>query len=182
MITRNGWPNIHFFFRPIAIVASQRHLFFLRPGNRILPVRPVKWQAGYLIDLPRVETPQIDAKTIRMRSRDIKRLDAALAAEQMAGGPGIKAVFGERLFPAEQGEILGLDDQVLITGQRAYRAIAIEDFEFRRRPDDKTDGATMATTAIFNLFGRIDQDRSQFALTPPAVLPRLPSRAACCPA
>ena len=75
-----------------------------------------------------VQATPVYTPAIRVRARLIKTLDAAMPAKEMLGSARPKAIGGEHIRAAVQREIRVRHDQMQITGARAHRAIAVEEF------------------------------------------------------
>ena len=86
-------------------------------GSRGSPNRDTRWVEAF-------QAEYVDAEIFRSDSLTVERINAARLAEEMARGHGVKAVFGERVFPGEQFEpaFVNFDHQRILAA--ANRAIA----------------------------------------------------------
>ena len=99
------------------------------------------------IDLIRhIDTSQVHAERLRMRAWNIKRFDAAMFTEQVACNAGMKSVFMQALFTANQSEPACRNNQVQVSRFMANWTITPVHGNFAG--DDNRDfyPATMAST------------------------------------
>jgi len=82
----------------------------------VAPIAPIKVYDIYIDAIRQIETVQVDAKTVGVRTGDVKRLDSAGATEQVPGNTGMKAIFDEPVPALQQPEPVGRDNQVQVTG------------------------------------------------------------------
>src|SRR5262245_13097956 len=82
-----------------------------------------------------------------MGARDVEGVDPADLAERVLRHAGVEAVGGERLRPAQQGEVIARHDQMQIGLFGADRAVAVHRLVALHR-DAEADGAAVATAFV----------------------------------
>src|ERR1700690_1183348 len=102
-----------------------------------------------------VETARIDAESVGVRTRHVKRLDAAGRAKQMFRGMRVEAVSRQRIAAGGEFEALGRNDEVQKAGFAANRAVAVIDRQYRRGDDFESDAAAVAATLVCNHRGHV---------------------------
>ena len=124
------------FFRDRALQTS--------PG--FFPVPAVKFSDPRLQPVFGIETMEIDAPAIGMRSWLVKAFYATVPAKQMFRLPAAKSVTGQITLAFDQGKLPMRRDQMQKTGARANRAVAVEQFGRCFYFGFETDSAAMAAT------------------------------------
>jgi hypothetical protein len=114
----------------------------------LFPIRAIK-----LLDLNGLkpvglQAPHVDAESIGIGARHVKRLDPANAAKQVLRNAGIEPVIGQLILPLDEVESRSRDDQMQETGFGADRTIASLGQDPNRGIDLKSNGATVATPAM----------------------------------
>jgi len=74
-----------------------------------------------------VEAANVDAELVRVRSRHIEGVNAAMAAECVLGGQRVELVGGELVLAAQQLKMFRRDDEMQKTFFGADRTVALED-------------------------------------------------------
>jgi hypothetical protein len=95
-----------------------------------------------------IEAMHVDVEAVRVRTRHVEALDAAMTAEAMLRGARIERVFAQRAGAGEQAEAHRRDDQVQEAAHAADRTIAVERGDRRRCIDLETHAAAMAPAAM----------------------------------
>src|SRR5215471_7048414 len=90
-----------------------------------------------------VETAGIHRDPVRLRTRNIKRVHAAMRAERMLRDTGLECVDGQRILALQQLEILDRHWQMQNALLGAYRAVALRQ-EVQIDPCPETHSAAMA--------------------------------------
>jgi hypothetical protein len=134
----------------------------------VLPILAVKRGHRNFFDCSRFQTAHVNAVTVWMRSRNIKRFDATSCTKHMLGDPGVECVNGERFGTLDKNEPRFRHDQMEKPALAADRTVAFDRFDRSRSFDLESDTAAMAATAVFD----------QVNLEACAVMPPLPS--VCC--
>ena len=140
-----------------------------RDGTQHLEIRPVGWllimrsPASRKLCFPvaaidssnrharnriGVYAVDVDAETIGMRTRHIKRFDATDRTEQMLRRCGVECVGSERVLARQEFEVLSRDDQVSETGLAADGAVALEYLQGRWSHDLEANPAAVAATRV----------------------------------
>lgn len=90
-------------------------------------VRPIAAIELAAVDFQPFETIQashVQAESIRVGSRNVERLDAAMAAEQVLRGIRFEPVCAQSALPRQQFKPAGRNDQVLEAAHPAHRTVA----------------------------------------------------------
>ena len=74
-----------------------------------------------------VEAANVDAELVRVRSRHIEGVNAAMAAECVLGGQRVELVGGELVLAAQQLKMFRRDDEMQKTFFGADRTVALDD-------------------------------------------------------
>ena len=114
----------------------------------IFPVPAIERRYSDLRGIDAIETPKIDAVPIRVGARNIKRLDAAAAAEQMSRSPRIEAVLRQLFCALYQPEPGRRHNQMQKPREFADRTVALVDFHRHGCVNLETDRATMTPAFI----------------------------------
>ena len=91
-----------------------------------------------------VEAMIVDAPAIRMGSRLVEALDAAMAAKQVIRLAAAKPVAGQRIRALQQREVILRYDQMNKPCPGANRAVAVEQFRRWSHLRPKADSAAVA--------------------------------------
>ena len=127
----------------------------------LLPVRAIEGFCRQRANCLRVQTVGIDAYAVWVRTRNIKGLDAAMAAKKMPCNARIKRIGRNRVLTAKQLEFVFADDQVQVATHAANTAIASRCRYLSRCFDLKSNFATVAAPlmcrhcAAFSFFCQI---------------------------
>src|SRR6516162_216999 len=74
-----------------------------------------------------VEAANVDAELVRVRSRHIEGVNAAMAAECVLGGQRVELVGGELVLAAQQLKMFRRDDEMQKNFFGADRTVALDD-------------------------------------------------------
>src|SRR5207237_9228710 len=96
-----------------------------------------------------VETTRVDRDPVRLRTRDIKGVHAAMRAEGVLRHPGPEGVDGQCILATQQFEILDHYRQVKDSFLRADRTVALKQ---QIQVDPRPEAHLAAMTAAFMLF------------------------------
>jgi hypothetical protein len=78
----------------------------------LLPIPPIKVFFDNFHFRRNLQTPEIYTETVGIRSGDIKRLDAALSAEEVFGHTAVEAIFSQVIPAPQQTKLVSRHDQV----------------------------------------------------------------------
>src|SRR6516165_6273184 len=90
-------------------------------------MRPVERIRPDLCQVDVVEAANVDAELVRVRSRHIEGVNAAMAAECVLGGQRVELVGGELVLAAQQLKMFRRDDEMQKTFFGADRTVALDD-------------------------------------------------------
>lgn len=116
--------------------------------NILFPVFAVKWHDSQRIYCIFDQAVGVNADSIGMRPRHVKRLDAAVPTKIMLGDATIEPVSLERVFPAHQVEILFRNNDVQVTAHATDTAIALISLYVRGRLHFKRYATTVTSTPM----------------------------------
>src|SRR5215470_6427302 len=110
-----------------------------------LPMLAVESGDRNFLDRRNLQAAHVDTVAVRIRSRNIKRFDAAHPAKQVLGDPRVKRIRRETFRPLKQNKPRFGNDEMKIAGPAANRAVAFRGLDFLRGFDFELHATTMAT-------------------------------------
>ena len=114
----------------------------------IFPVSTIERFNCHRIDAAGIKASNIDTVAVRIRARNIERLDATISTEKMFGDACVELIGRDFVIAANEREIVFAHNQVYVTAHAADTAIALVDLEICRGVDFKSDAATVATAFV----------------------------------
>jgi hypothetical protein len=120
----------------------------LQLDHMLFPILSIKRLDGVLHIIRRIETPEIDAKSIWVGSGYIKRLYTANLAEMMLRNTGAECIGGEACPASQQTKFFRWNDQVKKSRLAANRAIALREHWILGKFHLKPDRAAVATARL----------------------------------
>ncbi len=115
----------------------------------LFPVQPVERPDFNRFHHAGIETTHVDTITVRIRARNVKRLDATNFAKQVPCHSGVKAILDQKLLTAQEGKLILCNDEVEKSALAANGAVAFERFDFGGRQNRKPHPAAMAPAGVF---------------------------------
>ncbi len=123
--------------------------------NILFPVFAVKWRNSQRVYCISDQAVDVNANAIGMRTWHVERLDAAMLTEIMLSDTAIEPVGLERVFPAQQLEIVFRHDHVQVTAHSTNTAIALIGLDIRSRSHFKRYATTVTSTSMRRHFGSL---------------------------
>ena len=114
----------------------------------IFPVAPVECINSHRIDASGIQTSNIDTVAVRIRARNIERLDATTAAEEMLGNSRVELIGGNVILTADEREIIFSYNQMQVSAHTANTAIALIDLENSWCLDFEFDAAAVTAACV----------------------------------
>ena len=95
--------------------------------HRFLPISPVESPRFDCGEINAIQTTNVHVDLVRVRSRNIERVNTAIFAESMLRQFRVKFIGGEIIPATQQFKSVARNDQVQETLLRTYRTIAFRD-------------------------------------------------------